>query len=113
MAKVPVEIDVGDVEHTLERAALERESKRVSDRALRAVATYKKLCLGRLERAVRVFHDNTHAGVVLREALHLGLPADLSSLRPDVIVQDLLVPALFDHQDERIGAHSGADLAKI
>ena len=98
MAKIPVNLRVGDIKHALECAALKLKSERVSDQAFRTVAADQILSFNIVGCAVGSFHLHRYTRIVLRKSFEFGLPENFFSVALEIFVKQFLVFALLQHE---------------
>src|SRR5687768_7236347 len=96
MWKRPLHLHVSDVEQTFQRAAFEGQSEVVANLTLWSVTRDEKFGFDLLLFAVRVDDSACYARVILRKAVEGCLPPHVLCVRLDELIQQTLVPALFD-----------------
>src|SRR5262249_6940739 len=101
MAHSPVNLRVGDIKDTLEGAALKGESERVSDQTFRAVAADQVFRLDKSGRAAGRPDLRRDAAGVLRKTFEFGVPEYLFLMALQILVKELLVFALLQHEHKR------------
>jgi hypothetical protein len=103
--EVPLELNVGDIEQTFQRAAFKSQAQAVAYGTLRAIARHEILRLNRLLFAACVNESARHSRppciIALRKVRKRCLPAHVLTVGFNKVVQQMLVLALFDDQQVR------------
>src|SRR5215471_10014833 len=113
MAQIPVDVRIGDIKNTLERAALKRESECMPDRTFRSVATDQVFSFDYLRRAVGCPYPRRDAAIILRKTLEFGIPKNIFLMSLQVFIKKPRVFALLQHKHEGKRAQSFSHIGKI